>query len=268
MPVGPNGVGYSGFTQTKEDDFRYIARTIAGKVCGIQKSKQYKDIFLYFDPFAGSGFNYEVNCPGSPVVVIEELKRLKLQYHAVLVDQNKENCESLRATFKDQECRYGQVEIHHSDCRPVILWSQQLIEGTPHGLMIVDPNGNPYFEMIRAFYSTDNTEKIDLCIRLGSVNYKRCVGAFGWSDLRDSLEQINKKYWFVKYPESEKYQWTTIFGTNSPVLKLGRNHGFNRVDTPFGEAVLNDLNHTRKDDPDDYKNGQLPLKAFFNGGAA
>lgn len=235
MPVNKNGVGYSDRTPEKEDDFHYLTKLVAGKVKGYEIIKNTKLPFYYIDTHAGSGYNNEIGCLGSPLVALHAIQQAGLtNFQLILIDQNKKNCELLKDRLHG-----ANITIKKGDCRQVLKELAPIIGG--YGIMVVDPNGDPYFENLIEFFKFENTVKVDLCIRLSATSWKRVASAFERDDLYD------------------------CFGTNNTELKPAIKRGFINIETCEGECALNILNHTRNTPVDGYKAGQVPLAAFTRG---
>lgn len=259
MPINETGMGYSDKTPTKEADFYYLINLVAGKVRGYEIIKNTKLPFYYIDTHAGSGYNWEIDCEGSPIVGLKAIRKAGLaQYQLILIDKNKKNCKSLKSNFLHDQ----HIIVRNNDCRHVLKLIGPSFNG--YGIMVVDPNGDPFFEDLAEFFNYENTSKLDLCIRLGATSWKRVSSAFERDDLHDCLTKINKNNWYLKRPEAgDPFQWTTIFGTNNPDLKPAIKKGFININTSEGECTLNILNHTRNAPIERYKAGQTPLTAFF-----
>ncbi|MDD5050007.1 MAG: hypothetical protein PHH09_13865 [Methanoregulaceae archaeon] len=259
MPVTKTGMGYSDKTPEKEFDFAYLAKLVASKVRGLEIYSGKKLPFYYIDTHAGNGYNHEIGCIGSPIVVLKAIQEAGIHtFQAILIDKNKSNCHTLRANFINDP----RITVRKNDCRHVLSAIGPSIQG--YGIMVVDPNGDPYFDMLADFFKNEGTSKIDVCIRLGATNWKRVITVHNRSDLFDGIHNIDKNYWYLKRPAiGDPFQWTTIFGTNNPGLKPAQNKGFISIETDEGQCVLNVLNHTRNTPVNDYKAGQLPIDVFF-----
>jgi hypothetical protein len=259
MPVNNTGVGYSNATLEKEDDFFYLINLVASKVRGLEIIKNINLPFLFIDAFAGNGYHEEIDCPGSPIVGLKAIKKAKLsKYKLLLIDRNKSNCDLLRSHFLyDQH-----VTIRKDDCQNVLKNIIPSIEG--YGIVVIDPNGDPIFDVLSHFFSYENTTKLDLCIRFGATNWKRAVSVHEKIDLFDGIKEINKNYWYLKKPKMglDAFQWTTIFGTNNKNLVPAAKRGFINIDSDEGQCILNVLNHTKDTPIEGYKAKQLPLTAF------
>lgn len=262
MPVNALGMGYSQHTAQKEDDFYYLVHLVAQKVRGYEIYRRRQLPFWYIDTHAGCGNNRELGIAGSPLQAVNAIQDAGLSdYHVILCDTNEENCSQLNEEFHENK----KIAVLNKDCRDVLRFLPDIISG--YGIMVVDPNGDPYFQDLIAFYQREETSKIDLVIRLGATNYKRLVGAFDYIDLYDSLQAINKTFWYVKGPTRDNFQWTTIFGTNNSGLRPAKNKmNFFNITTNSGQAIINELNHNRKTNYLDFKEDQLPISAFGKGG--
>lgn len=257
MPVNHKNMGYSNHTLEKEDDFYYLIKLVAQKVRGMESIKGIPFQFTLIDAFAGCGYNYELNCPGSPVVGIQVLNNVGLLRHRhLLIDSNHKNTTELKQLFGKNKY----TTILTSDCRDILKSISKTIVGW--GVLVVDPNGDPFFNDLSAFYKEPNTGKIDVIVRISATNYKRIVAVHKRPDLCDSLENINKQFWYVKAPSQGPHKWTTLFGTNEPKLKPAVSKGYFKIDSPKGQSIVGLLNHTKATQATDYKPAQLPLDPF------
>lgn len=267
MPTYSN-MGYSEATHEKEGDFRYLIDMVMGKVKAFETRWGQKIPFTYIDMYSGSGFNYAIDCLGSPVIAkdLMEKNRMSLpRYH--LVDLESKNTDHLKIIFgrspeSDAELPRN-VRIYTDDCRNVVKKIRDSVSG--YGILLIDPNGDPQFDVIRTFYESDQTSTIDVIIRVASTNYKRILSTRSHDEnLKDCLSSIDKKYWYLKEPSKCAKRWTTIFGTNigSKRMRPSQLKGFYAIHSPKGQAVLGRLTYTKSTPPDKYDTTQLPLDPF------
>jgi len=250
MPI-KNGIGYSETTPLKQHHFRENIRVHLRIVRGImQKYPAWGDgVYHYFDLNAGSGLVDGVS--GSPLIFIEESMHYPtLNVHAVLIEINKSNAESLArnlALYHATNCKIDVRCGDHADVLPEFFTSKRT---KSFGLVYTDPTGSiPPFDLLAEMASVPCYEKTDFLISCSATTIKRVRGCSKCpSDkyLTDYLNTIDKKYWNVREPLG-RHQWTLLIGSNWNAYPSFKNLGFYSADSLEGRKVLSKLNFTEKE---------------------
>lgn len=124
------------------------------------------------------------------------------------------------------------------------------------GMIYADPYGKndlPLGPMI-ALSKIPVLQRVEILINVGATTYKRTRGAgrtLQWGErsrryLFDDLALIQRRYLWIREPVRQ-LQWTMILATNAPKLRMSRELGFHRSDTPEGQALIDRLNYGPSD---------------------
>jgi len=133
--------------------------------------------YIHGDLHAGSGYNDERECDGSPVVFCREAVRQGADFRAFLCDRDLDSAKTLRQNALADDPR---VEIYCCDNSEVLSRMEGFIRATqPHpdlavGSIIIDPNG--YFDEKtvpheRLIQFAANFQRIDLIFNLNLTTY-------------------------------------------------------------------------------------------------
>jgi hypothetical protein len=225
---------------------------------------------LYVDMNAGSGWNKEVNCIGSPLLFLSESDKHTFKKEIYFIESNVNSLvelgESILACNPKDIDSCTLLNGNHSEILPNIIKRRAGL-----GLIYHDPNGLPSFDLLREIYNQPSAAKVDILIRISGTNYKRIrngVDSFGkkrqissligkYPNLKDQLKSINKKQWIVRdIIDPDPYQWTFLLGTNFVDFKAWESQGFYKIESSKGAAILNRISYTVKE-LGDYGNGSI-----------
>lgn len=240
--MASNGQGQSWITPIKQENLgRILGQHLA--ICkNIFKKRSDSLFYYYIDANAGSGYNDEADCEGSPLVFRREVQKARLPFVAYLVEQKAEFCTALNVAIGAK----SKMIVIEGDNRQVV---PILICGIPrgsYGLLYVDKNGIPDFDLLRQASWMPQIAKIDILIRCPATAIKRSLWQ-GQSRLEDSIKSINKRYWIVQEPLPESWQWTFFMGLNWDGLRAMKKHGFYYLDSPEGQRIMERLNYTNSE---------------------
>lgn len=244
MPVDQNGVGISPVTGVKQAHFRTLIRAHIGIVQAIQRKYSWVGKkYLYFDINSGPGI-YDDGEKGSPVIFLDEIENVGMDYQAILIDINENNVEKLRDVTGDNK----RVTIVCEDNATAItrFYNSCSMNDLQYGILYTDPNGTFNSALLGEFSSRFN--KIDLLINCPATAIKRernCSKCDENRTLVQRLEAIRKKHWLVrkKLPNST-YQWTFLLGSNWDNFPEFRNLGMFKCNSRMGKQILGELNLT------------------------
>lgn len=221
----------------------------------------------YVDMHAGSGYNYEVECEGSPVIAwnilqnsLEHLEDKRIDASAYFIEQNPLSCGALNDCIEDLVLSYLGGSGYESNFEELrvndVVWegdSSKLlfsnilsnIAKKQFGLIYFDPNGikmnkdESVFDVARRACDEPKFKYTDILIRLSGTNYKRIRKAISkHPKLRDQLATINKKQWICRKiyvnekGQRDPHQWTFLFGTNWSNYKAWESEGFYKIEDP------------------------------------
>lgn len=209
---------------------------------------------LYVDMNAGSGWNQEVDCIGSPLLFLSESEKHSFSKDIYFIESNANSLISLGERI--QECKpkdllsCNLVNGNHSEILPDIAKQHH-----GYGLIYHDPNGLPSFDLMRNVFDQKNMSKVDILIRISGTNYKRIRNGtkavsshVRYPNLKDQLKSINKKQWIIRdIIDPDPYQWTFLLGTNWTEYKAWESQGFYKIESSKGAAILNRASYTTKE---------------------
>ena len=234
MPV-TKGIGAGVCTPDKEDGFRkYII--LHAKV--VQRISWYRDRYYYIDTNSGSGDNGPYG-PGSPALFLDAMRLLHMPYAAHFIDRESANAAALRDLVQRKGCPGNPVEVYEEDNREAMGRILPEIPAKAFGLIYMDPNGIPDFELLARV--AEQLEKLDVLIRCPCGAIKR-----NGLRLLDLLGKVKKAHWNIRRPlAGDSWQWTFLFGTN---YRGGfcewKREGFYSTTSPEGTETLLRLNFT------------------------
>ncbi len=208
--------------------------------------------YFHFDLNSGCGFNYEVNCMGSPLAFLNAVELVKTQnFISVFCDNDSEKIAVLKNRAEiatDERC-----SCVCEDNKSLLLKIPDFIRSKKEkleyatGMILSDPNGTdvPIDELSMI---SKELPRIDIAINFGSSSFKRCRGAFGESrpNLESMIHSLNKKHWYIREPIGRQ-QWTILVGRNVLVgsVKEMNELGFYGLDSSSGQDIFSRCNYTK-----------------------
>jgi len=265
--------GQSTFTIDKQYGLdRVLAQwfSIAEKVTSKHHQWAGRDIH-YIDMNAGTGYNYEVDCEGSPLIALRlaldkfENTGKDTRVKAWFLERNKLNFQELcervyeREIFKvfgakriDPTCLNGDSSKLLFDTIEPTLPQKQF------GLIYFDPNGikmnstESVFGVADQLSSMEKFKYTDILIRFAGTNYKRVRTVHSkYPPLIDQLSKINKKQWICRQihinekGQRDPNQWTFLFGTNWSDYRAWESEGFYKIEDPRSDFHI--INSTKSE---------------------
>jgi hypothetical protein len=214
--------------------------------------------FFHFDIFAGSGWNSEAECIGSPVAFVREASAQGIvNFRAHFCDINQSACGALlnhREIGWDERCF-----IHHGDNSGLVLAIPDLIRAAGDdpaeaiGTVVVDPNGcDVPIEDLAMLNRL--APKLDVILNVGATSFKRVRkykenhGHDDAIDLRFLMDRIGKAHWQIREPQGRN-QWTLLVGRNGVRAGSHRALGFHDVESDYGQHLFNVCNLTPEELP-------------------
>lgn len=252
-----NGIGHSNATRPKQDGFTKIIEQHLIVVDQIFRkygySKEQRN-YIYIDATAGTGKDKDEHgvFNGSPLIFLDMLNKRKTCFEPDIhfIDVNKES--QLLELEKNLMVYTHKREIHAGEYQkiiPMILKEKQKY----FGLVYLDENGIPDLDFISELTKNENLKKIDVLFNYPATAKKRNDGVQRKKkDVVDFItmhQKINKTKWFVREPVG-KWQWSFLFGCNTPNFKLTKALGFHDIESTKGKEILYRLNYTKSQ----YKN--------------
>ncbi len=210
---------------------------------------------IYIDMNAGCGYNYEVNCIGSPLMFASLRSGFGFDIDAYFLESDPASVHSLRSALPGAD---GKFEIVHCDSNEGIFDIIQQKDKS-YGLIYHDPNGVPSFDALGKLSQLTKCHFVDFLIRLSGTNYKRVrrgLNEYGkknnipeliskYPTLEEQPRMIKKKEWLIRnIIDPDPQQWTFLFGTNWTNYPAWEKHGFYKISSPTGSSILRRVNYT------------------------
>ena len=205
------------------------AITVTMRICTIPKLEQFP--YWHIDLNAGSGYNHEAGCIGSPLAFLNAAEKVgKKNYRAFFCDINRAAISELRSTLLGNP-RCSCIHENNRVLLPEIARLIRARESNPHfamGTVLCDPNGYFYgdavpteelYQFCREFPRIDVILNLNVTIRRwirGNIAARRR----GWEDKRclrvDELPDfLNRKHWLIRDLASKGgHQFTVMVGRN------------------------------------------------------
>jgi hypothetical protein len=213
----------------------------------LPKNSWAKPYIFYVDMNAGSGYNDEVDCPGSPLEFAAIAQKYLFAKEAFFIEQNADSFGSL--TSHQELSVYNCCMADSCKILPDII---DQFGNKAFGLIYYDPNGitmnskMSVFDSARAVCSKPEARFIDILIRFSGTNYKRSRGAFPgkYPPLKEQLSGIGKSRWICRkiaiddLGHRDPNQWTFLLGTNWTDYKAWRQKGFYPIEDPDSDFEL------------------------------
>lgn len=246
MPIN-DGVGHSAVTPDKQEGFEAyvrlhlnIVRAVFQKNTGAWWMRKLAT-YYYVDTNAGSGSNQEEGVDGSPVIFHRAAKESGLDFKAWYIDRVIANTESLHACMDTSNSE----QIYCGDNATLIPQISMVIPEKAYGLVYMDPNGVPNFDVLSEF--SRKHPRMDILIRCSGTGVKRAMHGSG-KRLFDFLASINKNRWLVRdILPSDPWQWTFLFGTNYTNWREWKGKRFYETNSARGREIMARLAFTQSE---------------------
>lgn len=209
---------------------------------GMVVAKKYPaDGYFHFDLHAGSGYNDEAGCIGSPLAFLSEARRAGCtHYFAGFCDRDRAQIETL---LRRPELDHDRCRLFHGNNAELLRMVPDIIRlyGKKRlyalGSVLSDPNGAdvPIDELA---WLARECPRIDIILHWNSTIVKRLRGGIKPSQMSliDATEYIKKSSWLIREPAGI-HQFTMLIGRN---YRFGdwKSFGFYHLDSREGQEVL------------------------------
>ena len=243
-------------TEPKEQDFRGLFTMHVKISCGILKRFGITLPYLYGDLFAGPGnLEFEMRrFPGSPMIAWELLNKYQQPYEMLCFERDAAVAAVLEQTLPTSQ--YGSHRVFAEECQVGFAAWLEAAESQPwrFGLIYTDPIRDeiPY-ELLNQAVS--KFQRVDLLSYFSATQYKRRRGGDqrlnGNSDrplVSDHILAVRKKFAMIRKPHTgDAWQFSFVLWTNWDRFPVWTKAGFYRVDSPEGQAILDQLDLTRSE---------------------
>lgn len=199
--------------------------------------------YWHFDLNAGSGFNDQVGCIGTPLTFLAQAKAAGLdRYFAAFCDIDKDRVTELM--LRPEVANDERAFVMHGDNSELCAAIPHIIEARGErpehalGTILSDDNavGIPVAALSRL---TGGCPKLDIVIHWNSTAHKRVLRAMPASrlmSLPEAISAIRKPHWWIREPVGV-HGFTLLVGRGVDIAPP-RALGFHRVGTHFGDTVL------------------------------
>lgn len=241
-------------TEAKEADFRGILGMHVQICKGITKRRGAAP-YLYVDLYAGPG-HLEYNGRrflGSPLIAQDLLTRAGIRYEALHFEKDPEVAtrlaEALWVPTSLIDCPDpNSAPIYTEDFRDGFsLWLDKADpQANRYGLVYADPIRDeiPHELLNKA---AKLLPKVDLLSYVSATQYKRRRGVDAERPfLADHISAVDKRVVLIRRPLGA-WQWTFVLWSNWVNLPDWQRRGFYRLDSPGGQAVLDQLNLSKRE---------------------
>lgn len=206
----------------------------------IRKWPNYR--YHYIDLHAGSGFNSEARCIGSPLAFQSETRRANCSnYFAWLCDRDEGQIKQLLAR---PEIDHTRSEIFHGDNSELLYMIPDMVRHFSRenlqyvlGAVLSDPNGADVpIDAILDFAKI--CPRVDLIFHWNSTITKRLRNGIKPQQLvlDDVIGMLPKKFWLIREPAGI-HQFTMVIGSN---FRFNDWHamGFYHLESAKGQDIL------------------------------
>jgi len=224
--------GQSKATRPKQEALAGFLMPHARIVQVIQSKHSWAGPYCYIETNAGSGWNDEVECLGSPLVALNQLIQCDhLKYQCTFIEKSQSSVALLNERVPD-DCLV--LNADHATALPGLELPRNAF-----GLVYADPNAlkDAPFEAMRAFFSRPEAQRIDALININAHTVYRVIAAqnagnlTNYYDLSGIMRRVGKRHWWIRQPfNTAGNKWTFLFGSNNPKLNI---KGLGSVNLPL-----------------------------------
>lgn len=240
MPI-TDGRGHSSMTPDKQSGLSAMLALhmrVVGNV--FHKNRWMHREYYYIDTNAGSGSNPEEGVPGSPLIFLDRIKQFGYPWHAHFIECEAANVLMLKQRLNG-ECG-NSIHVHHDNNACVVPEILRHLPGKSFGLVYMDPNGTPNWELLTTV--SKERPKLDILIRCPTRVLKR-TRYQGAPSLVDGMKMVGKEAWLIREPiHGDRHDWTFLFGADYGFGEWGKER-FYRTNSNKGKELLERLHYTK-----------------------
>ena len=232
------GVGRSRMTPDKLRGFARFLELHAGIVRYVGKNGERKwgtkpGPYYYVDTHCGTGDNEDYG-PGSPVIFLDTMRRLGMDYRAFFIDLNV-------GQLRERIGRDTRVTIYEQDNRDAIDDVVAQLPAKALGMLYMDPNGSPTPWIQLLMTVAEKRHRLDILVRANTTAVKRDPSPLRFADIP---AKVAKEHWLIRGPApGDGWRWTFLLGAN---FQLGdwKNERFYKLGSHEGRDIMRRLNFT------------------------
>jgi three-Cys-motif partner protein len=245
--------GQGAGTLRKEEGFRHLLRD-ALRISNAPRIRRFH--YWHTDLHAGSGWNEEASCPGSPVVFLEEARLRGRLYRAHFCDRNLPSRlaleERLNGWSEPAGSTFAVWGLDNSEILPHVSREIRMKEPNPEravGTVLCDPNGwrdVPYPELVTfatAFPSIDLiiNLNVNLFRSAGELRRRSAPGFEDWPTPAEIITPLDRQHWLIRnIARHGGHCFTILLGRNLR-QKVGQFRDFYPISSPVGRDILANL---------------------------
>jgi len=241
-------------TESKEADFAGLIdmhAKITGAILGRPRTFRPAP-YLYADLYAGPGpLSYNGrDFLGSPPLAWNALRKYDVPYEALFYERDPVVAAALQNYVPPDSAR-AKHAVYAEDCQIGFAdWlATQRAQPWRYGLIYADPIHDEIpHHLLNA--AAAKFERVDLLSYFSATQYKRRrksdAALNGFTDkpfVSDHINAVNKAVALIRAPHG-MWQFSFVVWTNWEDFPVWKKHGFYRVDSPEGQAVLDKLDLT------------------------
>jgi hypothetical protein len=205
--------------------------------------------YFHFDLNAGSGFNDEAGCIGSPLTFLREAGLAEIDFFAGFCDRDHGQVKSLLAR---PELHNERCSIFHGDNTELLSMVPYIVRGHKEkleyaiGSVLSDPNGADVpIDAIAELAKI--CPKIDVIFHWNSVITKRLRYGIKPTQvlLQDVPRLVRKQHWLIREPLGI-HQFTVLIGRNFRPNDW-RSMGYHHLDSERGQEIIERCSLARHD---------------------
>jgi three-Cys-motif partner protein len=232
------GAGFSDDTREKQEHLRAILEQHIA-ITRLQDHWR-AHAYYYIDITAGPGYYPKHECEGSPLVFLKTIEKFGLDYRAFMIENSPQELFELRCNLADYNCT-----ILGEDNKVAVPRIINQMPRNTFGVLYCDPNGIPDFGLLEWVSKRPSAQVLDILIRYNAAAVKRNLHN-GYQRLLDSLDPIKKNHWIIQEP-SAKWQWSFLWGLQTPNVHVMKKLGFHYLGSKRGKEIATKLHHTKNE---------------------
>jgi hypothetical protein len=199
-------------------------------------------------PVANGGFEPVV---GTSLQLLDAVVRHRLQYQLALIDKNTDVLRQLE-THLSTACAHlqiypGRVRVLNGDVGEVAVpWIEQHVRPWMPGLMVIDLNEVFDDRALLAIGERPELNHVDVALHLPAAMGKWPRRREPQATLDEVRAAFHKEFWQLP-PGRGNFQWTWLYGTKNPRMRVLKERGFVDAASADGLDRLDRLRTTKKE---------------------
>ena len=267
LPVSPRSssgrltVGVSASTPQKLWELHRIIDVVCSISTNInvRRTREGKRPFQFvgIDLSSGPGaYRYEpkqkpaVTLVGSPLQLLDAVVRHRLPYRLGLFERDTDDVlpllqQNLATAIAHVGANPQQVDVVPGDFSGTAVdWIARNVHIWTLGLMVIDVNAVFDSPALRVIAARPELKRVDVALHVPAGMGKWPERRIPPATVEDLRTAFSKEHWQVARSRGN-YQWTWLYGTNNPKMRVLFERGFAAADSPAGQARFDKMRLTR-----------------------